>query len=150
MCQELLRGVSAAVDAALAMLKNFRSRLLQQRSEHLSPLRLSVLGCSMGGYAALEYCRFRPRHVSSAAIIAGYYDPREQDNLVEVTGHIPFLVVHFRGDTVCPIKPIEHLIERRKRSAHAVTQSRVLPGSGHCPEEAERQKALDWLLEHSR
>merc|ERR1712187_161024 len=99
----------------------------------------------MGAYAALEYCRFQPHRVAAVAIFAGYYDTRRQEELVRIIGHIPLLVVHYSNDTVCPYRPMEFLIAIRRKMSTALTEARILRGDGHCGDEKERQKALDWL-----
>lgn len=143
--QELLNTVSRAVDAAYNLLweLSVQCRAAQQA---VLPPRLLVLGCSMGAYAALEYAGFAPQHIAAVACMAGYYDKREAEALVQRIASIPLLVVHHERDSVCPCQPMKHLVEVRRKLAPALTDGWFLPGDAHCGDEADRQKALDWLV----
>ena len=99
----------------------------------------------MGGYAALEYSKFQPNQVAAVACIAGYYDTRCANSLMQTIAHIPLLFVHYTRDKVCPIAPVKQLLEVRRNLSKVLTEARILDGDEHCGDEIERQKALDWL-----
>lgn len=80
--------------------------------------------------------------------MAGYYDERQAEALVRIISNVPLLVVHYTKDTVCPFRPMKHLIDVRREFSEALTDAWILSGDGHCGDEKERQKALDWL--HTR
>lgn len=148
-CKELLVAVSAAVDAALALLGELALRCRDPQSmqvdQGMRPRRVKVLGCSMGAYAALEFAGFRPREVDALACVGGYYDPALQEELAKVTSHIPMLFFHYRRDSSCPVEPIEALIAKRLQYSSAGTETWIQPGSGHCGDERDRVKVLEWL-----
>merc|ERR1712008_219355 len=110
--QELLRAVSAAVDAACALLHDLFQTCQITQQLAVSP-RLLVVGCSMGAYAALEYSRFQPHRIAAVACVGGYYDTRCAEALLQTIARIPLLIVHYISDVLCPFPPINYLLEMR-------------------------------------
>merc|ERR1712083_1232233 len=83
----------------------------------------------MGACAVLEFARAFPKRVGGAAIISGYYDEAQMPELVQATLHIPFLLVHSRGDRACPFGTIEklHLARTAAAAQHVQGARRVRP-----------------------
>jgi len=118
----MLQSVSSLVDAILAGLAKLDFKHGVQRE-------ISLVGVSMGACAVLEFARAFPNRVSGAAIISGYYDEAQMDDLVQATLHIPFLLVHSRGDRACPFATIEklHLARVAAAEQHGLGARRVRP-----------------------
>eukprot|EP00928_Gymnodinium_smaydae_P032034 TRINITY_DN23319_c0_g1_i1.p1 TRINITY_DN23319_c0_g1~~TRINITY_DN23319_c0_g1_i1.p1 ORF type:complete len:546 (-),score=18.73 TRINITY_DN23319_c0_g1_i1:30-1667(-) len=101
--------------------------------------RVSVVGSSMGAYAALELSARRPGYFSAAGLIAAFYelDPMEPlvDKLVE-TQSLPLWFFHAQNDGMCSHADIERLVAMlRARSKAEIRFTSYLDtwsNAGHC------------------
>eukprot|EP00746_Dinoflagellata_sp_MGD_P166280 gnl/MRDRNA2_/MRDRNA2_96053_c0_seq1.p1 gnl/MRDRNA2_/MRDRNA2_96053_c0~~gnl/MRDRNA2_/MRDRNA2_96053_c0_seq1.p1 ORF type:complete len:611 (-),score=97.59 gnl/MRDRNA2_/MRDRNA2_96053_c0_seq1:69-1901(-) len=82
--------------------------------------RVSLIGCSMGGYACLELSKRWPDRFAAVSPVAAHYE-FDLEALAEALAatRISFWFFHASNDEICPFEPIERLVRmiRAKRQA---------------------------------
>lgn len=100
--------------------------------------RVSIMGSSMGAYAALELTSRRPYLFSAAVLVAAHYDLEPMGPLVLKLAdqELPMWFIHAENDNVCPFEEVEVLVQKLRRYSRAeIRLTRYednWSGQGHC------------------